>query len=183
MDLRGRRPYAERFIHGSVFKARPDVMSVCHSHAHELVPFTVTDTSLKPVWVFAASIGPEVPIWDVRDNFPDPTTMLVVDDAIGGSMARALGDRSAVLLRGHGAVVATSGIKDTVLASMGLMLNADMVMKSHLLAAARGGDATIRYLSDGEIRSTLEVLHSPTGRDRAWEYWSHRAGFDADGKR
>src|ERR1700733_791975 len=51
IDLRGERPYAERFLHGSVYQARPDVMSVCHSHAHELIPFTVTDTSLKPVWV------------------------------------------------------------------------------------------------------------------------------------
>jgi ribulose-5-phosphate 4-epimerase/fuculose-1-phosphate aldolase len=183
IDLRGERPYAERFLHGSVYQARPDVMSVCHSHAHELIPFTVTDTSLKPVWVFAASIGPEVPIWDIRDDFPDPTTMLIVNDAIGASMARALGGRSAVLLRGHGAVIATASLKNTVLASMGLMANADMLMKSHLLAAARGGNANIRYLNEGEIRATTDVLYSPTGVDRAWEYWSHRAGFKLDGER
>jgi HCOMODA/2-hydroxy-3-carboxy-muconic semialdehyde decarboxylase len=182
VDLRGHQPYSERFIHGSVYKARPDVMAVCHSHAHDLVPFTVTDASLKPVWIFSASIGPEVPIWEIRDDFPDPTNMLIVNDAIGASMARALGPRSAVLLRGHGAVIATAGIKNTVMASMGLMLAAEMLMKSHLLAAARGGNANIRYLSDGEIKSTADVLYHPGGLNRAWEYWSHRAGFKIDGE-
>jgi ribulose-5-phosphate 4-epimerase/fuculose-1-phosphate aldolase len=180
IDLRGQRPYAERFIHGSVYKARADAMAVCHSHAYDLVPFTVTDTGIKPIWVFSASIGPEVPIWDIRDDFPDPTNMLIVNDEIGASMTRALGPRSACLLRGHGAVVATAGIKNTVMASMGLKLNAEMLLKAHLLAAARGSAANIRYLSDGEIRSTTEVLYHPGALDRAWEYWSHRAGFKTD---
>jgi ribulose-5-phosphate 4-epimerase/fuculose-1-phosphate aldolase len=180
IDARGHRLYSERFIHGSVYKARADAMSVCHSHAHELVPFTVTGTSIKPVWVFSASIGPEVPVWEIRDAFPDSSNMLIVSDEIGASMARALGPGSALLLRGHGAVIATGSLKNTVMVSMGLMLNAEMLMKSHLLAAARGTNANIRYLSDGEVRSTTDVLYNPNGLDRAWEYWSHRAGFKTD---
>lgn len=180
IDLKGYRPYSERFIHGSVYKARPDVSAVCHSHAHELVPFTVTETAIKPIWVFSASIGPEVPIWEIRDDFPDPSNMLIINDDIGASMCRALGDRNAVLLRGHGAVIATPDIKNTVMVSMGLMLNADMLMKSHFLAAARGANANIRYLSEGEVKSTTEVLYNPRGLNRAWEYWSHRAGFKTD---
>ncbi len=138
------------------------------------------NTGFKPIWVFSASIGPEVPIWEIRDDFPEPTNMLIVNDEIGASMTRALGQRTTCLLRGHGAVIATSNIKNTVMASMGLMLNAQMLMKSHLLAAARGADATIRYLSAGEIQSTTEILYHPGGMDRAWEYWSHRAGFKTD---
>ncbi len=180
IDTRGYRPYSERFIHGSVYKARPDANAVCHSHAHELVPFTVTETAIRPIWVFSASIGPEVPIWEIRDDFPDPTNMLIIDDDIGASMARALGHRNAVLLRGHGAVIATADIKNTVMVSMGLMLNADMLMKSHMLAAARGANANIRYLSEGEVESTTDVLYNPRGLNRAWEYWSHRAGFKTD---
>jgi len=177
IDPRGQSTYSERFIHGSVYKARPDAMAVCHSHAHELVPFTVTNIAIRPIWVFSASIGPEVPIWEIRDDFPDPTNMLIVNDEIGASMARTLGRGNACLLRGHGAVIATAGVKNTVMASMGLMLNAEMLMQSHLLAAARGGNATIRYLSDGEIQSTTDVLYHPNGLNRAWEYWGHRAGF------
>ncbi len=102
--------------------------------------------------------------------------MLIVNDAIGASMTRTLGRGAAVLLRGHGAVIATGDVKTAVMASMGLMLNAEMLMKAHFLAAAQGGAAKIRYLSEGEIQSTTNILYHPGGLNRAWEYWSHRAG-------
>ncbi len=177
IDAKGYRTYSERFIHGSVYRARPDVMAVCHSHAHELVPFTVTGTVIKPVWVFSAAIGPEVPIWEIRDEFPDEDNMLVNNNATGASMSRRLGHRNCCLLRGHGAVIAGADIKRTVMISMGLMFNAKMLMESHVLAAARGQNADIRYLSEGEVASTTEVLYNRRGINRAWEFWSLRAGF------
>ncbi len=180
IDTKGFRTYSERFIHGSVYKARPDVNSVCHSHAHELVPFTVTDTSIKPVWVFSASIGPEVPIWEIRDDFPDEPGMLVHNDGHGASLCKCLGEGKACLMRGHGAVIAGGDVKQTVMISMGLMYNADMLMKAHMLAASRGQNAQIRFLSEKEIRSTTDVLYDPRGLNRAWEFWSLKAGFKTD---
>jgi len=180
IDLRGRTIYSERSIHGCIYKSRPDVTSVCHSHAHALVPFTVTETEIRPIWVMSGAIGDKVPIWDIRDDFPDEGTMLVVNDAIGDSMARALGQGRALLLRGHGAVIAASDIKRTVMVSIGLMRNAEMLMQAHVLALARGNVAPVRPLDPREVEFITGVLFNPRGLDRAWEYWMRRAGFGGE---
>lgn len=180
IDQRGRTVYSERFIHGCTYKARSDVMAVCHSHAHALVPFTVTDTAIKPIWVMSAAIGDSVPIWDIRDDFPHEKTMLVINDAIGSSLAKTLGAGRAALMRGHGAVIATGNVKKTVMVSIGLMRNAEMLMQAHLLSLAQGKDSQVKFLSGGEIEFTTDVLFNPRGLERAWEYWKRRAGFATD---
>jgi hypothetical protein len=77
-----------------------------------VVPFTVTNTPIEPIWVMASGSGPNVPNWDIRDEFPNEGTMLVVNDATGRSLAKTLGAARVCLLRGHGAVIATSELKD-----------------------------------------------------------------------
>ena len=77
-----------------------------------MVPFTVTNTPIEPIWVMASGSGPNVPNWDIRDEFPNEGTMLVVNDATGRSLAKTLGAARVCLLRGHGAVIATSELKD-----------------------------------------------------------------------
>jgi ribulose-5-phosphate 4-epimerase/fuculose-1-phosphate aldolase len=181
IDQRGRTMYSERSIHGCIYQARGDVMAVCHSHAHALIPFTVTETAIRPIWVMSAAIGAEVPIWDIRDDFPSERTMLVVNDAIGRSLAKALGGRRAALMRGHGAVIATGDLKRTVMVSIGLMRNAEMLMQAHLLSFAQGGNDRVKFLNAGEVEYTTDVLFSPRGLERAWEYWKRRAGFETAG--
>jgi HCOMODA/2-hydroxy-3-carboxy-muconic semialdehyde decarboxylase len=66
IDQQGRMMVAERPIHGAVYATRPDVMAVVHNHAHELIPFSVTEVKLRPLFHMAASLGPEVPVWDIR---------------------------------------------------------------------------------------------------------------------
>jgi len=180
IDLRGRTIYSERSIHGSIYKARSDVMAVCHSHAHALVPFTVTDTVMKPIWVMSAAIGGEIPIWDIRDDFPSEKTMLVINDTIGQSMVKTLGAGRAILMRGHGAVIATTDIKKNVMVSIGLMRNAEMLMQAHMLSLAQGKNNPIKFLNDGEVEFTTGILFNPRGEERAWEYWKRRAGFPSD---
>ena len=141
LDGTSRAIYAERFIHGCLYKARPDVMSVCHSHAHAVVPFTVTDTPIEPIWVMASGSGSDIPNWDIRDEFPNEGTMLVVNDATGQSLARKLGAGRVCLLRGHGAVIATDGLKATVMVSIGLMCNAAMLIQAHTLSQGRPAGA------------------------------------------
>ena len=101
LDGTNRAIYAERFIHGCLYKARPDAMSVCHSHAHAVVPFTVTNTPIEPIWVMASGSGPNVPNWDIRDEFPDEGTMLVVKDATGQSLAPNLAQAASACSRGQ----------------------------------------------------------------------------------
>ena len=178
LDGTSRAIYAERFIHGCLYKARPDVMSVCHSHAHAVVPFTVTNTPIEPIWVMASGSGSDIPNWDIRDEFPNEGTMLVVNDATGRSLAKTLGAGRVCLLRGHGAVIATSELKATVMVSIGLMCNAAMLIQAHTLSQGRG-DAAVKHLSPAEIEATSKILLGPLGLDRAWEYWRVRAGFPA----
>lgn len=180
IDLGYRLPYAERYIHGCIYKARTDVNSVCHSHAHALIPFTIVEAPVGAVWVMASSIGEHVPNWDIRDDFPDEKTMLVINDAIGNALARALGPGPVCLMRGHGAAIATSDVKRTVLTSIGLMLNADMQTRAHLLTLGRPG-AKVKALSAAEVEATRGVLFSPLGTDRAWEYFATRVGFPPQG--
>ena len=64
VDPRGRAPYLERFIHGALYEARPDVISVVHNHSESVIPFGVTGKKIKPIFHMGASIGHEVPVWD-----------------------------------------------------------------------------------------------------------------------
>ena len=169
IDPRERTMYSERPIHGSAYRARPDVMAVCHNHARSLIPFGITGTAIRPVLHVAGSIGPEVPIWDVRDEFGD-TDLLVTTAAMGDSLARALGPHRVCLMRGHGAVVAAHDLKATVFVSIYLMVNAALVKEAREL-----GEVT--YLSEGEVRLTEQMNFRARSQNRAWEYWARRAGF------
>jgi HCOMODA/2-hydroxy-3-carboxy-muconic semialdehyde decarboxylase len=169
IDPQGRTMYSERPIHGSIYAARADVTAVCHNYARSLIPFGITGTPIRPVFHIAGSIGPEVPVWDIRDEFGD-TDLLVTTPAAGDSLARALGARRVCLMRGHGAVVATHDLKATVFVSIYLMVNAALVSE-----ARRLGEVT--YLSDGEIRLTEQMNFRARSQNRAWEYWARRAGF------
>ncbi len=169
IDERGRTMYSERPIHGSTYRTRPDVRAVCHNHARSLIPFGVTGTSLRPVFHIAGSLGAEIPVWDVREEFGD-TDLLVTTPALGDSLARKLGRHRVCLMRGHGAVVATHDLKATVFVSIYLMVNAALVKEAREL-----GEVT--YLSDGEIRLTEQMNFRARSQNRAWEYWARRAGF------
>ena len=93
--------YSERVIHGEIYKARPDVMSVCHHHAPAFMPLIATGTDYVPVFHLGAVGGIRPPFWDQHDEFGD-TNMLVVKPEEGASLARALGDDPMVLMRRHG---------------------------------------------------------------------------------
>src|SRR5580698_5349135 len=97
----GKQPYLERFIHAALYAARPDVNAVVHSHAEDILPFSISNTPLVPVLHTASGIGESVPVWDIRDRFGD-TTLLVETIAQGNDLATTLGPNSVALMRGHG---------------------------------------------------------------------------------
>ena len=98
------RLYSERVIHGCIYQARSDVMAVCHHHAPAVMPFCISGKPIVPVFHIGATIGEQTPFWDQHDEFGD-TNLLVVKEAEGQSLARALGKHSVVLMRRHGATV------------------------------------------------------------------------------
>ncbi|HEY2646365.1 MAG TPA: class II aldolase/adducin family protein [Candidatus Acidoferrales bacterium] len=176
VDLRGLRPYSERFIHGCLYKSRPDVMAICHNHAHELLPLAVTKSVMRPALHSAAVIGHEVPVWDIRDQFGD-TNMLVTSNEIGDSLAVAVGRGKAALMRGHGSVVVGTTLQDAVFSTFYLRLNAEVMIK----ALSMGG--AITYLSPGEIERSGELHSQPTTQGRAWEDWCSQAGIELENER
>jgi len=171
IDPAGRKPYAERFIHGAVYEARPEVRAVVHHHSPSVIPFSVTGAQLSPVMHMCAGIGTHVPTWDSRTGFGD-TNLLVTDVAMARNLAAALGSRPVILMRGHGCVVAGTSLREVVFNSIYLQLNADLQVKANGL-----GDIT--FLSEGEVASVLRTRSSFTF-ERAWELWCRRAGRPYD---
>jgi ribulose-5-phosphate 4-epimerase/fuculose-1-phosphate aldolase len=169
VDLRGLRPYSERFIHGCLYKSRPDVMAICHNHAHELLPMAVTKMAMRPALHTAAVIGQEVPVWDIRDHFGD-TNLLVTTNEMGDSLAGTVGKGKAALMRGHGSVIVGKTVQDAVFTAFYLRLNAEVLIK----AMSMGG--TITYLSPGEVDRSGELHSQAAAQGRAWEDWCSQAG-------
>jgi len=167
VDAAGRKPYAERYIHGAVYETRPEVRAVVHHHSPSVIPFSVTPARLSPVMHMCAGIGVRVPTWDSRTRFGD-TNLLVTNVEMGRDLAATLGSRSAILMRGHGAVVAGASLREVVFNSIYLQLNADLQMKAQMLGA-------VTFLSDGEVAAVLRTRGSFTF-ERAWEFWCRRAG-------
>lgn len=169
INQNGRAMYAERQIHGCIYQLRPEVMAVCHNHAHSLVPFGVTGSLIKPIFHMASVIGEEVPIWDIREEFGD-TNLLVTDAPKGLALARSLGARRAALMRGHGSVVVGQTLRQAVFTAIYLQQNAELILRARELGP-------ITYLSPGEVKAASELLFQPLSQDRSWEYWATRAGF------
>ena len=162
--------YSERFIHGALYESRPDVQAVVHNHSLAVIPFSITNTPIRPVVHVAALIGQSVPIWDIREEFGD-TSMLVTNMEQGRDLARAVGGGRVALMRGHGSVVAGGSVREAVMASVYLQVNAQLLMDG-----LRLGDVT--YLSEGETKLMAEAQLRPTSADRVWEYWVRRAGCE-----
>ena len=168
VDPRGRSMYAERAIHGALYRARPEVRAVVHNHSPALIPFGATGTPLRAIFHMGAVMGSEVPVWDSRPEFGD-TNLLVTDHEKGRSLASALGPRRAALMRGHGCVVTGETVREAVFVAVYMQANAELVMRSRTLGE-------VNYLSEGEVRLAADHLFKPLSQDRAWEYWSRRAG-------
>ncbi|MBI1396417.1 MAG: class II aldolase/adducin family protein [Betaproteobacteria bacterium] len=164
VDDRGQRLYLERFIHGEIYKARPDVRSVVHHHSPAILPFAITGVPLRPVYHMSAFIAAGVPVFEIRDA-GGVTDMLVRTPELGRALAQTLGDKPALLMRGHGAVVVGRSLPESVGRSVYLQLNARLQAE----AIALGGTPT--YLSQEEA---ARVLALPGGYERAWQLWKRK---------
>ena len=167
VDPQGRAPYLERFIHGALYEARPDVMSVVHHHSESVIPFGATGLKIKPIFHMGASIGHEVPVWDSHDQFGD-TSLLVTDMAMGRDLAKSMTSSPTALMRGHGATVVGRNVRHAVYVSIYLEVNARLQKE----AMAMGN---VKFLHPGEVDKVRERTGS-YGINRAWENWCGRAG-------
>src|SRR5262249_18782005 len=100
IDARGRSLYQERFIHGEIYKARPDVNAVVHSHSLSVIPFSLSVVPLQPAFHMAAFVVEGVPVFDpARDA--GVHRVLIATAELGHALAEALGKKPAALIRGQ----------------------------------------------------------------------------------
>ncbi len=159
------KPYSERFIHGAIYEARPDVMAVVHNHSPNVVPFTVQGKrKFRPIMHMCAPIGTDIPTWDIAHKFGE-TNLLVTSMDMGRDLAKTLASRTVSLMRGHGSVVVGKSLRDVVFTSIYMEINADMLIKAYAL----GGD-DITPLSDGEVAANTKGRAGFT-YERGWENW------------
>jgi HCOMODA/2-hydroxy-3-carboxy-muconic semialdehyde decarboxylase len=165
-----RPPYLERFIHAGIYEKRPDVMSVVHSHAEGVLPFTISETRLVPVIHSASEIGLNVPVWDIAEKFGD-TNLLVTNAAQGRDLAAKFDRNSVVLMRGHGFAAGGQSLLQTLRMSVALPKNARVYLEATRLGP-------VKTLSAGEIEGRLTVMgtNETPATLRAWEYWACRCG-------
>jgi len=167
IDARGRSSYLERFIHSEIYKARPDVQSVVHSHSAAVIPFSVSDVPLRPISHMAGFLGRQVPVFEIREAGGNETDMLIRNKALGAALAMKLGQGTAVLMRGHGDAVVGNSIKTAVLHAIYTDLNA------HLQAEAMRLGGKITYLNDVEAAKIGELNDQQV--ERPWEIWAQQA--------
>ncbi len=158
--------YTERFIHGGIYQARPDVMAVVHFHAPEVIPFGITSVPLQPVFHMAGFLGEGVPIFDIRKS-AGPSDMLIRTVALGQALAATLSNKPAVLLRGHGAVVVAPSLH--VVTGRAYYMTANARIQAQALQL---GGGKVTYLDPEEARRAA----GQDGFERAWGLWKQQAG-------
>jgi HCOMODA/2-hydroxy-3-carboxy-muconic semialdehyde decarboxylase len=170
LNARGRRPYLERFIHSEIYRARPDVVAVVHSHSPSVIPFGVTGTSLRPVFHMSGFLGAGTPNFEIRESGGPATDMLIRDRKLGAALAKSLGTASFALMRGHGSVAVGSALKQVVYRAIYAEVNARLQSEALRLGA-------INFLNDAEAANAARTNDGVI--DRPWELW--KAGVKSKG--
>jgi len=162
----GRELYSERFIHAAIYAARPEVMGVVHSHSPAIIPFTITDVALRPVWHMSAFLGEGTGHYDPQPLAGD-TDLLVKTLELGRALAAALGDKPVALMRGHGSVTVGRTVREAVYRAIYTEANA------RLQSEAMRMSERVAYLTPGES-ALMSAYQKPDVR-RPWELWQHEA--------
>lgn len=161
VDAPDARPSIERFIHGEIYRQRPDVHAVVHTHAPALIPFGVSEVPLRPLYHMCGFLEDGAPIFDIR-RLHGITNLLVTTPEIGQSLAASLGSRALVLMRGHGATVVGSSVKEAVFRAVYATVNAQL----QPVAMQLGNPS---FLDPGEAKLADELHQFVV--NRPWDYW------------
>jgi ribulose-5-phosphate 4-epimerase/fuculose-1-phosphate aldolase len=155
------KPPSERFIHAAVYRAQPEVGSVCHIHSRMATVFSIAGRPLRAITNYATFLGPEpVPV------YPDPRHVDTL--AKGEALAAALGERNACLMRAHGAVIVGADVHETFAASVYLEENALPAYMALQIGELAG------YSKD-ELHGLASHNWTPGSRQKTWDYYRARA--------
>ncbi len=161
-----KRSYLERFIHAEIYRVRPDVMSVVHSHSQSVIPFGVTGQRLRPIFHMSGFLGSGSALFEIRDTAGN-TDLLIRDMGLGKALAKSLGQHNCVLMRGHGSTTVGPSIEVAVYRAIYAEINA----KLQIQAAALG---PINFLTEEE--AALAAATAEGQVVRAWDLWRGNIG-------
>ena len=165
-DAQGRHTYVERFIHSEIFRARPEVMSIIHSHSPAVIPFGVTGARLRPICHMSGFLGAVTPVYEIRHSAGETSDLLIRNQALGVSLAQCLGQANVALMRGHGSVTVGTSIQQAVFRGIYTESNARL----QALAAPLGD---ITFLTDAEAQATSDM--NDQHLERPWQMWKRKA--------
>src|SRR5437667_3124407 len=164
VNANGRSSFLERFIHGEIYKARPDIQSIVHSHSPSVIPFGLVRVPMQAMFHGAAFIAAGVPVFDIREKF-GATDMLVGNQEKGVALASALGNKDIVLMRAHGSVACGATLQTAVFRAVYTEVNARIQHWTIALAE----DGRMAALDGDEGRLADAINH--TAGIRAWDLW------------
>lgn len=151
IDLDGRvveghlQPSSEHRVHLAIYRARPEVNAVVHTHSEYASTLAVMNEGLPCVIVNLAFAGGSI---DVAP-YCTPGTW-----ALGESAVQGMGAKKGVLLQNHGVVAAGSTLLDA-------FTNAVYIEEgAHMVLAARAAGGAVTYLSDDEVRK-IQLAYAP----------------------
>jgi HCOMODA/2-hydroxy-3-carboxy-muconic semialdehyde decarboxylase len=166
VNARGRKSYLERYIHSEIYRARPDVVAIVHSHSPALIPFGVTGTALRPLYHMSGFLGGSTPVFEIRDAGGPATDMLIRDRKLGAALAKSLGAAAFALMRGHGSVAVADTLKQVVYRAIYAEINARLQAEAMRLG-------TVTYLNEAEAAGAS--LTNAAAVDRPWDLWKSKA--------
>lgn len=162
------RVFLERFIHGEIYRARPDVAAIVHSHCQSVLPFTVVpDIALRPICHVCGFLADLRRPFDVADHAGPVSDLLIRTAALGQALAAHLGDLSVVLMRGHGFTCVGETIPQAVFRAVYTSVNSQIQMAATQLGAPR-------FLTPEEA-AACEATTVPN-IDRVWQLWVQKFG-------
>jgi ribulose-5-phosphate 4-epimerase/fuculose-1-phosphate aldolase len=167
-----RPPCAERFLHGAIYAARPDVMSVLCASSDDVAPFSIATTPLRPVLATVGDMGQHVPVWDVADKFGNGTDLTLSDPARARDLAQRLGNNRVILIRSVGFVATGRTLNDAVRMSVYIPKNA------RTLAQSMAVGTNLQFISPGETDARLAIDPEGNALRRGWDYWAREAGCE-----
>ena len=161
-----RKGFIERYIHGEIYRARPEVMAIVHSHSPSSIPFGVTRTKLRPIYHMGAFLWSGTPVYDIRKT-REQNDLLIRDRPLGEALAKTLGACNCVLMRGHGMTIVGDGVPEAVYRSIYTEMNAKLQIQAGQL------EGPIEFLSDEEGRRSTAANRGTL--ERPWELWKKKA--------
>lgn len=172
-DPQGRRSYVERFIHSAIYRARPQVMAIVHSHSPAVIPFGVTGVRLRPICHMSGFLGSTTPVFEIRHAAGESSDLLIRSQALGEALAATLGQAPVALMRGHGSVTVGNSLRQVVYRAIYAEANARLQSE-----AMRLGE--VAYLTEGEAASTAAM--NDEHLDRPWQLWKRKVLERAQGR-